>query len=70
MLMPLVRVRLGDCVGGAAWAFSGEALFMVPDAVRFAYCYQEEKYAAGVRADLDRLKNSWDSDQYKGISNQ
>jgi hypothetical protein len=54
----------------------GRALSMVPDAVRFTYCYPEEKYSAGVRADLDRLtsrgseltkplKNSWDSDQYR-----
>lgn len=58
-----------------------QALSMVPDAVRFTYCYPEEKYSAGVRADLDRLasrnfnltkplKNSWDSDQYKGINTQ
>lgn len=43
---------------------------MVPDAVRFAYCYQEAECSAGVRTDLDRLKNSGDSDQYKGINNQ
>jgi hypothetical protein len=49
--------------------------------VRFTFCYTEEHYAAGVTADLERLsargfepvkspKNSWASDQYKGINAQ
>lgn len=57
------------------------ALSGIPDAVRFTFCYTYENYAAGVRADLDRLsargfeqakplKNSWESDQYKGINTQ
>lgn len=58
-----------------------QAMASVPDAVRFTFCYDDEHYAAGVRADLARLasrgfelvkplKNSWDSDQYKGINSQ
>jgi hypothetical protein len=58
-----------------------QALASVPDAVRFTFCYTKEHYAAGVYADLERLtrrgfklakplKNSWDSDQYKGINTQ
>jgi hypothetical protein len=58
-----------------------QALSGVPDAVRFTLCYSDERYAAGVTADLDRLhtqgfelakplKNSWPSDQYKGINTQ
>lgn len=57
------------------------ALSGIPDAVRFTFCYTYEDYAAGVSADLDRLsargfeqakplKNSWSSDQYKGINTQ
>jgi hypothetical protein len=57
------------------------ALSGVPDAVRFTFCYTDEHYTAGVLADLDRLtargfelakplKNSWSSDQYKGINTQ
>lgn len=57
------------------------ALSGIPDAVRFTFCYTHEQYSAGVRADLDRLtargfelakplKNSWPSDQYKGINTQ
>jgi hypothetical protein len=49
--------------------------------VRFTFCYEEARYTSGVYADLDRLnaqgfelakplKNSWHSDQYKGINTQ
>jgi hypothetical protein len=58
----------------------GEALAGVPDAVRFTFAYSETRYAEGVRADIRRLKaegfeliklrNSWMSDQYKGINSQ
>jgi hypothetical protein len=57
-----------------------EALEMVPDAVRFTLRYPAERYADGVRADVDRgkaegfelvkLKNLWSQDQYKGINSQ
>lgn len=57
-----------------------EALGMVPDAVRFTLTYSTERYAEGVRADVDRLKaegfeliklkNLWSDDQYKGINSQ
>jgi hypothetical protein len=58
-----------------------QALSGVPDAVRFTFRYSEERYAGGVRADLERLcaqgfelakplKNSWANDQYKGINSQ
>lgn len=58
-----------------------QALSAVPDAIRFTFCYSDEQYTAVVSADLERLtargfelakplKNSWDSDQYKGINTQ
>ena len=58
-----------------------QAVSSVPDGVRFSFCYPEERYAAGVTADLERLsargfelakplKNAWASDQYKGINTQ
>jgi len=57
-----------------------EALEMVPDAVRFTLMYPMDRYADGVRADVDRfkaegfelikLKNLWAGDQYKGINSQ
>lgn len=60
---------------------AAQVLSSVPDAVRFTFCYDAECYASGVRADLTRLhangfelvkplKNSWSSDQYKGINAQ
>ena len=57
-----------------------EALAKVPDAVRFTLTYSTERYADGVRADVERLKaegfeliklkNLWTDDQYKGINSQ
>jgi hypothetical protein len=57
-----------------------QALAIVPDPVRFTLRYSPERYADGVRADVDRLKaegfeliklkNLWAGDQYKGINSQ
>jgi len=59
---------------------TAQALSAVPDAVRFTLCYGESSYADGVRTDverlkaqgfeLQRLKNTWTKDQYKGINTQ
>jgi hypothetical protein len=57
-----------------------QALSIVPDPVRFTFTYRMERYADGVRADVERLKaegfeliklkNLWTHDQYKGINSQ
>jgi hypothetical protein len=57
-----------------------EAISIVPDAIRYTFQYQEARYTQGVWADigrlegqgfrLDKLKNSWSHDQYKGINSQ
>lgn len=57
---------------------AGEALSIVPDAIRYSFQYEEARYTRGVRADitrlrdqgfkLDKLKNYWSDDQYKGIN--
>jgi len=57
-----------------------QALAGVPDAVRYTFRYGEQRYADQVGADLKRLraegfelikvKNSWASDQYRGINTQ
>ncbi|MGH3197208.1 MAG: hypothetical protein ACRDNT_15015 [Streptosporangiaceae bacterium] len=57
-----------------------EAVSLVPDAIRFTVEYRESRYTQGVWADigrlkeqgfeLDKLKNSWSHDQYKGINSQ
>jgi len=60
---------------------AAQALASVPDAIRFTLCYTEDRYVAGVTGVLERLtacgfelakrpRNSWDSDQYKGINTQ
>jgi hypothetical protein len=59
---------------------AGEALADLSDTVRFTFCYDERRYALGVRNDiarlqehgfeLDRLKNYWPDAQYKGINSQ
>jgi len=53
---------------------------MLPDAIRYTFQYDEAHYTQSVRADIARmqekgfnlkiLKNSWSSDQYKGINSQ
>ena len=57
-----------------------EALSIVPDAIRYTFQYREARYTQGVWADiehlkgqgfeLDKLRNSWAGDQYKGINSQ
>jgi hypothetical protein len=57
-----------------------EALDKVPDAVRYTFTHSPDRYAEGVRADIERLKacgfeeiklkNLWSSSQYKGINTQ
>jgi len=57
-----------------------EALAQTSDVVRFTFTYGETAYADGVRKDLERLetagftlverRNTWASDQYKGINTQ
>ena len=52
----------------------------IADAVRFTLVYQSERYADGIRSDVDRLeaegfeliklKNLWQSEQYKGVNSQ
>ena len=57
-----------------------EALSIVPDAIRYTFQYREAHYTQGVWADMERLKgqgfeldklrNTWAGDQYKGINSQ
>jgi hypothetical protein len=57
-----------------------QAVSLVPDAIRYTFQYQEARYTQGVRTDierlkdqgfeLDKLKNSWSDEQYKGINSQ
>ena len=57
-----------------------EALATLKDAVRFTFCYGEQRYASGVIQDCQRLLdrgfqpfdrvNSWQADEYKGINSR
>ena len=57
-----------------------EAFGLVKDAIRYTFCYPEDRYCEGVLADCERIeaegfgrfdrKNSWDEDEYKGINSR
>ena len=57
-----------------------EALSIVPDAIRYTFQYREVHYTQGVWTDigrlkgqgfeLDKLRNFWANEQYKGINSQ
>ena len=57
-----------------------EAVSFIPDAIRYTFQYEAVRYTQDVHADiarlkgqgftLDKLKNSWSDDQYKGINSQ
>jgi hypothetical protein len=59
---------------------TGQALAKIPDSVRFTLRYSQECYAKGVISDVQRvqeqgfelvkLKNLWETEQYKGINSQ
>jgi hypothetical protein len=56
------------------------AFATVKDAIRYTFQYPDARYAAGVRADTDRLRasgfecvdsrNTWTGEQYKGINSR
>ena len=55
-----------------------QALATIKDAIRYTFCYSDDRYAEGVYADCERLeragfghvdrRNSWDAEEYKGIN--
>jgi hypothetical protein len=57
-----------------------QAVSLVPDAIRYTFQYDEARYTQSVRADiarlkdqgfeLDKLRNAWSDEQYKGINSQ
>lgn len=56
------------------------ALALIPDAVRYTFCYGNQDYATGIRDDIARLKaegfemlkfkNFWGDAEYRGINSQ
>lgn len=57
-----------------------QAFTMVKDAIRYTFCYAEDRYTEGVYADCERIenagfervdrRNSWDAEEYKGINSR
>lgn len=75
-----LKEKVADFLEPSSSQSAAEVLSAVSDAVRFTYAYPESRYTQGVLADverlkargfeLDKLKNTWTSDQYKGINAQ
>jgi hypothetical protein len=75
-----LKEKVADLLEPSSEVSAAEALDAVADAVRFTYTYSETGYTLGVPDDverlkargfeLDKLKNTWTSDQYKGINTQ
>jgi hypothetical protein len=57
-----------------------DAVSHVPDTIRYTFAYREARYTQGVWSDIERmkgegfklqkLKNSWSGEEYKGINSQ
>lgn len=75
-----LKEKIADQIRSTPGTTPAQALSAVPDTVRFTYKYDEMAYSAGVRNDVHRLeargftqverRNTWTSDQYKGINSR
>jgi hypothetical protein len=75
-----LKEKLADVMLVETHLTTRQALDKIPDAIRFTLTYSAERYAEGVLVDMGRLKgegfelvklrNAWQSDQYKGINSQ
>ena len=73
-----LKEKIADEIRSTPGTTPTQALAAVPDAVRFTFQYSETGYTAGTRNDVERLeargfiqverRNTWTSDQYKGIN--
>jgi hypothetical protein len=75
-----LKEKIADALRGRPGLTATQALSIVPDPVRFTFTYSPDRYADGVLADVERLKeigleevklkNLWSDEQYKGINSQ
>ena len=75
-----LKEKVADLLEPPSTLTASDAFGAIVDVVRFTFAYRETRYTQGVLADverlkaegfgLDRLKNTWQSDQYKGINSQ
>lgn len=75
-----LKEKVADQLRSTPGLTPAEGLAAIPDVLRFTYQYGETAYIASVRKDLERLeargfsqvelRNTWPSDQYKGINSR
>jgi hypothetical protein len=75
-----LKEKIADALRARPELTATQALSIVPDPVRFTFTYSPDRYADGVVADVERLKeigledvklkNLWSDEQYKGINSQ
>jgi hypothetical protein len=73
-----LKEKIADEIRSTPGTTPTQALAAVPDAVRFTYLHGETTFTAGTRKDVELLqacgfiqverRNTWTSDQYKGIN--
>jgi hypothetical protein len=75
-----LKEKIADALRARPGLTATQALSIVPDPVRFTFTYSPDRYADGVLADVEhlkeigleelKLKNLWSDEQYKGINSQ
>jgi hypothetical protein len=75
-----LKEKIADALRARPGLTAAQALSIVPDPVRFTFEYSPDRYADGVVADVEhlkeigfeelKLKNLWSDEQYKGINSQ
>jgi len=75
-----LKEKIADALRARPGLTVTQALSIVPDPVRFTFEYSPDRYADGVLADVEhlkeigleeiKLKNLWSDEQYKGINSQ
>jgi hypothetical protein len=75
-----LKEKIADQLRSTPGITPTQAITLIPDAVRFTLQYPDAGYTAGVLKDTERLKehgftlierrNTWTSDQYKGINSR
>jgi hypothetical protein len=75
-----LKEKIADALRARPGLTATQALGIVPDPVRFTFEYSPDRYADGVLADVEhlkeigleeiKLKNLWSDEQYKGINSQ
>jgi hypothetical protein len=75
-----LKEKVADLLDPPSKLAAADALYGIVDVVRFTYTYHETRYTQGIPTDierlksqgfeLDRVKNTWGSERYKGINTQ